>query len=360
MLSEMQVTNNENVGAVPASKSAKPAYQYSMENLRGLSILFVMLSHITTFGVLGAPGKYLWFLFGDATAWFVFISGYLFNFIEQRRFNYYGYLIKKAKFVIFPYLILSVPAVAAGLYFQRHLLMGLRASAYVLWSLLVGGSVIVPMWFIPMITVFFLVSPLSYRLGRSDLQYIILPIAMGVSLFTARPVDNMNPFLEFVHFGGFYILGIVVAANARVIDKFKETIFANLLIAFGLLIFSAASAISLAGLESHPLGFRDGLGSVDLGQFGKLGLLVAVFLLFERFLNIPNRMFGWIAEISFGLFFLQGFFMIFVVKLGQYITYSWPVMPLLVELTMVLGGSMAGVVLVKVLLGKWSRYVIGC
>ena len=138
-----------NIGG--GTRMATKDFKYSVENFRGIAIFFVMLSHLSSFSSLGPAGKYLLFTFVDATTWFVFISGYLFSHIEKNiNFKYIDYIYKKFKFVIIPYLILSIPAILVGLYFQRHTLLELNVAEYILWSLSVGGSVVGPMWFIPM------------------------------------------------------------------------------------------------------------------------------------------------------------------------------------------------------------------
>lgn len=356
----MQALLNKPIKAEAQAVKPGKEHRYSLQNLRGLSIIFVMLTHITSFNALGSFGNFLVFLFGDATSWFVFISGYFFDYIERNRFDYFDYLKKKARFVILPYFILSVPAILAGIAFKRHLVMGLEPLGYVFWSLLVGGSVIVPMWFIPMIVVFFVLTPIFHWLGRSAARYIVVPITLIITLFTFRPVENFNPFLAFVHFAGFYGLGVIVSSNYKKIAIYSQTRAADLAVVGGVLIFLMASFIDISGLESQPIGFMDGLGHFNDRQFGKLGLLLAVFLLFERFLNVPNRFLGWMADISFGLFFLHGFFMAAYAKAFQPDVFSSPLLRLVVELGLVLGGSVVAVIVAKAVLGKWSRYVIGC
>jgi hypothetical protein len=216
------------------------------------------------------------------------------------------------------------------------------------------------MWFIPMISIFFLLSPIFYRLGQSYLQYIVLPVTLGISLFTSRPIEDLNPFLAFVHFAGFYVFGVVVSANANVIARIRNTSVATILIVGALILFLMAAWHIAPPSDNYPEGFMDGLGRFNDIHFGKLALLVAVFLLFDRFLNVPNAALKWIAQVSFGLFFLQGFFMAAFVKLSQSFVFPSLLLALGVELCLVLGGSMAAVIVTKALLGKWSRYVIGC
>lgn len=122
----------------------KSKFRYSLENFRGVAIIFVMLSHISSFQSMGAASNYLFFFLGDATAWFVFISGYLFYYLEVNKFKYFDYMQKKLKYVILPYLILSIPAILVGLYFLRNILYDLTPLNYTFWSLLTGGMVVGP------------------------------------------------------------------------------------------------------------------------------------------------------------------------------------------------------------------------
>lgn len=342
------------------SKVLKPGFQYSIENLRGLAIIFVTLSHVSTYGSLGVLGDYLFFLVRDATAWFIFISGYLFNYLERSKFDYRNYLSKKVRYVLLPYLILSVPAIIAGLLFQRHRVLDLEVGQYALWSLVVGGSVIVPMWFIPMILLFFLLSPLFHRLGGYRQQLMITLLGLGVSLLTTRPVDNLNPPLALVHFAGFYMLGITVFTHYAKISEFARTKKARILIILAALGFVVSSLVTLILHSAEPVGFRDGIGVFNYIGFGKLCLLAVVFLLFERHMNVRNRVLGWMAQISFGLFFLQGFFMVVFQKTIQNLPSIPPGLLVLSEVVFVLGGSVVAVVVLKKILGGRSRYVIGC
>lgn len=338
-----------------------PDFHFATENLRGLSILFVMLSHISSYHALGPLGAYLSFFFGDATTWFVFISGYLFTRIEGQRFDYKRYLSKKVRFVLTPYLILSVPAIAAGLHFGRHHILGLDVATYIPWSILVGGSVIVPMWFIPMIVIFFLLSPLFHRIGSSSHKNALLAVSLGASLFTTRPVDNLNPLLQFLHFTGFYVLGISFAARDGMVGTIKSWPRGpTLTIWVALVLFAVSSAWFLFQGGERPLGFFDGLGQFNNSEFGKVTLFLALFFLFDRYLNSETAFLGRMAEISFGLFFIHGFYMAIFVKFLQILPELHQAAVFCIEVAMVVGGSFATVLFAKRVFGNRSRYVVGC
>jgi peptidoglycan/LPS O-acetylase OafA/YrhL len=338
----------------------KPKYDYSLENLRGMSILFVVLSHISSFDSLGSVSKYIEFFFRDATTWFVFIAGYLFFYIEQRKFTYRGYLAKKAKFVLLPYLLLSVPAIAFGLVHNWHHLLNLSPQAYVLWSLTVGGWAIPPLWFIPMITLFYILSPLFLWLGNNWVKYAVVLLGIIIGLFTSRPVGNLNPLLSFSHFFGFYALGIASSASREYVENLKHSRASVWLIGLGATTFIVAAFIYGMRDNAAELGYYAGLGELDIVQLGKLGLLIAVFFGFGRFMNVRNRFMSKLAEISFGLFFIQGFCMLVFRKVMQTVTFDSAWIQLATEVGIVFGGSVLIVLLVRHFLGQWSRYVIGC
>jgi hypothetical protein len=330
-----------------------------MENFRGLAIFFVMLSHISTFRLYGEAGKFISFVVGDATTWFVFISGYLFYHVEHKKFSYGSYLLKKVKFVLLPYSIISVPAILTGIVFSRHYLLGLTPVAYAGWSLAVGGAVFGPMWFIPMITIFFMFSAIFNKLGRTQLQVWVVGITILFSLFSRRPVGNLNPFLQFLHFLGFYLLGVMIASNGDAVARLRTAKGAKYVI-FVLSIVFLVTAFWYSRAESETLGFFDGIGIFNKLQFGKLLLLTIVFYLFEQYLDHPNRLLGWLAEISFGLFFIHGIYMSVYQKLVQVYPPEHEFSMVAMELGLVLACSVFTVTLLKFVLRGKSRYVIGC
>jgi len=334
-------------------------FKYSIDNFRGLAILFVMLSHLGAMQWLGLVGDIGHFLVVDATTWFVFISGYLFHYIEFRRFKYANYLKKKAKFVFLPYLIFSTPAILAGIYFSRNVELGLSRGNYVLWSLLVGGSVVPPMWFMPMIIIFFFMSPAFRAVAQTKWIYIITFVGMTISLFSFRPVQNQNPFLEFVHFFGFYLLGMLMSINSRCVDVVKKSRAAPLVISLGVALFVLCAFMHDFNQE-RPLGFSDGWGHLNFVQLAKFGLLISFYFLFECYLNFKQPILAYLAEVSFGLFFMHGFFMILSSRFERRLSLEnlWAIF--LLEFIIGIGGSILTVFLIKCVLKSKSRYVMGC
>ena len=336
----------------------KSKFNYSLENFRGIAIIFVMLSHILSIQSMGRASNYLLFFFVDATAWFVFISGYLFYLLEINKFKYFDYLNKKLKYVVFPYLILSIPVIVIGLYFSRNVLYDLNPFQYTIWSLITGGTIVAPMWFIPMIFIFFLLTPVFNAIAKSKIIYILTFIGLLFSILSSRPVNNTNPFLSFLHFSGFYLFGIASAKSIDFLDALTPTAKRRIIVISIIMFFLAGACYQ--GIENGLGGFYDSLGLVNYIIVGKLALLIAIFFIFEKFFNKKKIFIGYLAKISFGLFFIHGFMSQIFGKFFQNLAYSSPFMKLLTEIGVVVFASVVVVFFLKLVMGKWSRYVIGC
>ena len=336
----------------------KSKFRYSLENFRGVAIIFVMLSHIMSIQNMGKVGDVFYYLVGDATAWFIFISGYLFYYLEINKFNYFDYLKKKVKFVVLPYLILSFPAILFWIYSSQHVIYGLTAIKYFFWSLIAGGIAVGPMWFIPMIVIFFLLTPVFNILSKTKFIYIFVAVSLGFSLFSSRSIYNANALLSFMHFLGFYLLGMVAAKDAAALEALKTSTKVTLIFIaiFVFIIFG----LLFPGIDNIPSSFFSGLGFLNYILVGKLALLVAIFLIFERFFERQNKVLGYFAKISFGLFFIHGFMGAVFQRVSRDIHYASPMLKLLCEVGVIVFVSVAVVYVLKKFLGKWSRYVIGC
>lgn len=319
-----------------------------------------MLSHLSSFSTLGSTGKFLQFVVVDATTWFIFISGYLFSHLEKKRdFDYAYYLWKKIKFVVTPYLILSIPAIIAGLYFQRDRLMELSVIEYILWSLSVGGSVVGPMWFIPMVVIFFVLAPL-FNLMKNSTLTILAILFLTLSVFSFRPYASANPLLGFIHFAGFYIFGILAhTLGSKTNNLSNSTATIILSTAFtGFMILLLCSGKEFTAPTNY-ISFTENLGTLNSMQLGKLLLLIFVFLALEKFHNKNHLILSHLAKISFGLFFIHGFYMLIFNR------YFSPVLPknfiqIIIEFVLIVPGSIVTVYILKRILKTKSRYVIGC
>lgn len=339
-------------------------YQYAMDSFRALAILFVLASHADHVLDVGRVGYYFNFFFANATAWFVFIAGYFFYLIESKRFDYGKFLLKKAKFLLVPYLVLSAIAMSIGIgMFNQNESLGLDMPSYIVWALIVGGNIIGPLWFMPMIMLVFLLSPVFYRVSQGRWLLPVMLISLLLSCFTFRPYDNSNPMLAMMHFMGFFWLGIWVARYHEPLQAWvQHGMRFWLLMLLGLSVFVMSASAELNGEALMKMGFWDNLGTANFYQIGKLGLLVVIFLGLYRFANFQIGVFSYIASISFGLFFLHGFGLWLYDWLAPrfpdfFVDNDWSGVT---QISFIFLFSWLVILLVKAVIKDKSRYVIGC
>ena len=92
-----------------------------LHHFRGFAILLIVGVHCRT--SIAWPQESIthdvfFYALDFATILFVFISGFLFQYLNQQNLDYPSYLLKKIKHVIIPYVIVSIPAIADKLFIE--------------------------------------------------------------------------------------------------------------------------------------------------------------------------------------------------------------------------------------------------
>jgi surface polysaccharide O-acyltransferase-like enzyme len=221
-------------------------------------------------------------------------------------------------------------------------------------------------WYIPFIFIVFLASPLFDRfIGLSrGWRAAAFAASIALALWVVRPVDNLNPVHSFLYFANFYMFGMLFCEHRKAIMDFiaRPIVIAAL---FALLIDIAATQAMVqqvpGNLERLP---TDGWGPVgfDLMLVQKyVGILLFCAAL-SRWGGILARPLSFIADHSFGLFFTHGVVIAILMRMPAPVSphVGEPMADLAIYSLFVITISMAIVVVVKQLTGKYSRYVIGC
>jgi peptidoglycan/LPS O-acetylase OafA/YrhL len=343
----------------------KKQYIYSIDNLRGLAILLVFFTHCQSFNLFDSLFQdFAKFFVGNATAIFVFISGFLFHYLQSKNFNFKKYLKQKSKFVITPYLFFISIATIIGLFFHVNEYYQLTNLQFIIWSLSVGGTVVAPLWFIPMICLFFLTAPVFISISKVSLKImtVITVVSIILSLITDRPFSQYNPFLSYIHFLGFYMLGVYLSASHKVREglySHYQLVYALTITFFCILLGFYLYTRYVNGSETY--GFINSFGKFNLIQGGKLCMTILLFVAFEHYFNHKNKVLGFFSHISFGIFFIHGFMLIIFSKLvNQWQLTDHPFLLLILETIFGLGGSVLLIEIGKKILGSRSRYVLGC
>ena len=226
---------------------------------------------------------------------FVFIAGYLFQHLSNK-LRGMRYFSSKVKNVILPYFLISIPAIiiSVTIFVQDRVWPEFYDKS--IWEQVVffylSGAHLAPLWFIPMICIFYLISPLLLELDKGRLMYVMIPAFIVVSCVVGRGL----PHYSFVHFLSVYLLGMYFS-------KYKEEINP---------VISRAPVIAVA------LGLVIGLAMIEFllttatmsywNYLQKLSMAVFFLGLFIRYNeHLTSKFVSRLADNSFGIFFIHSY-----------------------------------------------------
>jgi len=339
-----------------------------IHSFRAIAILFIVAGHVIwAFSWHRHPHvrDFLADFFENGTVLFVFVSGFLFQHLSAR-FDYRDFLSKKFRNVVLPYLIVSTPAVLYTLWHGHpdsvYPELDHTSSIYqAIWLYLKGGAHInYPLWFIPMITVYFLLAPAFMVIVRHPRLYWLLLLLIPVSLLAHRPPF---PNLDLVHLCVYYLSAYVTGMFC---SQFRTRIEPSLhKSAFLLMTLYVVAFVA----HFHWSRFHGNYEVVHIFSMEK-GLidwifalkLILCFALWGVMMRLDNRVgphLRYLADASFAIFFTHMYFIFLVHVAERKLIVEGDLLSWLVELVFVLVCSVLSLQLARKLLGERSRMVIG-
>jgi surface polysaccharide O-acyltransferase-like enzyme len=166
-------------------------HKNNIHRFRSIAIIGIVVAHslhnfIWSQNDLGF--RMLNVLANESSVWFFTIAGFLFQRLGGR-FEYRGYLTKKAKNILLPYVIVSIPALIASLTFYDQGMAPGFADASIptkIFLLMVTGKHLAPLWFVPTICLIFLITPVLLRADTLRWPYLALIVLMPLSAWLGR------------------------------------------------------------------------------------------------------------------------------------------------------------------------------
>lgn len=267
-----------------------------IHSVRGIAAFFIVLIHCNIFiAQENVLGDIFHHFLTEWTAVFLLISGFLFQFLLPR-YNFMSFFKKKIMNVIMPYLLISVPAIMIYLYGFKssHNWIDLNellshSKFYVITFFYVTGSHLGPLWFIPvLILIFFSSKPLQLIGLNTKILTFFSALSIIVIIFTQRPDNDSNPLIAYLHFLPVYIIGMYLCMHKELLvkDQYKFYYLSVFVALFFIeVVFDLNSSFSI------------------LNKF-VLFLCLCSFFCKSRDYFILSLM----ADISFALYFLHGYF----------------------------------------------------
>jgi len=329
-----------------------------IHNFRGIAILFVVGGHayLTLSWKAGSPSqKFFDAFWQNGSVLFVFIAGFLFQHLSWK-FEYKKYLQSKLSNVLIPYLIISAPEIIYRLYTNKFMDFSVTENPDILhWSLLhklsymlFQGAHLPQLWFVPMIFLFYLIAPILIYMDRHPKLYWTLILTVVISILVERrPFSNIPKM--FVHFFSVYQFGMFISHYK---NKFLEVAKKYWILLSVLTVLFFSLTMIYYSSEAYPLSYIH-------------KMFFCMFFLYWgwRLDKYLPKFLGYLAEISFGIFFIHYYFNIAYYTLAQHYFPSAKIgNPLTWMLCMifVILGSMAFIELIKKVFPQYHRNIIGC
>lgn len=339
---------------------------------RSIAILIIVAGH--TIPALNWHDNHKFLLaniiLSNGTVFFVFIAGYLFQYL-LRNYEYKSYLLKKLKFVILPYCLTSIPAIAA--YFLgvdsfpegfEKFVAGLPPLQIILLCM-VTGKHLGPFWFIPMISVFYILAPLFIKVSKSRHS---IPITLIFSIFIPLIFPRTLP-TAYIHFIPVYLLGMLVCRDQDEVFNFvkKKSILLYSLV----LILWGVQTLLIHGLNVSDRLFNSPFFGINTISKEILSILIIYSLskLTSQSsveTSLLHRLFSPLAELSFGIYFIHDYILrIYFSIVNQWFGHmTWLVdggiISVLASSSIITGSCALLLLLSKKILMRKSRYVLGC
>lgn len=350
-------------------KESHSPFINSIDYFRGIAILIIIAGH--SYGLAGwkidtFSEKVIANILTGGTGLFVFISGFLFQHIYLRRFNYGHFLKKKLLTVVVPYVIFTILGVA---YFVWYLHTSPRMGdgfitlgwwgGYVkplllyLWS----GAIFPPYWFVPFMFFTFLMSPLHVRFAHLNrfVQLMIIGITLIIAVSIHRPGRMYCHFQAVIYFLPVYLTGIFSSLHRETIYKvFKNK---EWILVAGVLL-SAITHVYLYGTYDNLTKCNPYIYTcLDIALIQKLFLSLFFMVFLHRFEDAKWGILKIIASASFALFFLHPLVTHFYGPHGRFDLPPLLLLPykvgVVVAICIVIG------LIIKKIFGTCSRYLIG-
>lgn len=353
-----------------ATGSTSKNFLNNVHLFRGVAILAVVATHVL-FELNWTPEhegefKVCLSLVQNGTVWFVFVAGLLFRHLAYK-FEYGPYLLGKFKYVIVPYVIVSLPYVALQ-YFRQFGLFRPELERtfenpvlHVLWAYTSGEQMPIPLWFIPMIGVLYLLAPVLLWLDKRAWGYWTIPPLLVLASLIHRPHEQTMLRQSVVYFLPVYLVGMWVSRHMSLVMNWARRLrWPALGVALAILVYEVATRKRPGAIESLEA-FSTEAGIFDFNIYMKLLLSLVVLEALQRCPRWLEKILDPLATLSFGIFFVHFYWVYFARDWRKAWSMAWPGSPLMViALTAVtVAISVVFVRLVRRVAGNKSRYFVG-
>ncbi|MBC7787417.1 MAG: acyltransferase [Methylophilaceae bacterium] len=344
----------------------------SLNYFRAISILSIVAGHCMQIaGIdltkLSIFEKIIVNLISGGTTLFVFISGFLFHHIYFSKFDYLKFLKSKFKNVLIPFIFMTLPFIFPTIYNVNYLSIEqvgiIEKYVYPIMHTYLSLMQL-SYWYIPFITIMFLLSPLHVIFAKTNkrTQITVLITLLFISAIIHRPIDKTYFLHSVIYFLPVYLIGIFCSIHKERIYQLLEDkeIFLLLIVIF----ISTLNAVN--GHVGNFIKNFFALNGFDTFLFAKLFLCIFFMVFLHRFEKTQIKILEYIAAVSFSIYFLHEYLLNITRKYVNYMnqdSLNLLSLPPWINLIFIVISFALLITLfalfIKKLIPKYSKYLIG-
>ncbi len=341
-----------------------------IHNFRGLAIILIAAVHCRT--SLLWPQDFLLhelLIYGldSSTILFVFISGFLFQYANAEKLNYKNYLLKKLKYVITPYVLVSIPAIIDKVIFEDNIywMDPLYKNSHPVFQvvyLLFTGKQSGPFYFIPMICIIFLLAPILFRIQKSTYFSWIMATLVGIGLFTYAYGYYASTIESLLYYLPIYVFGMWACKNRDWILNMRSYVMIALASSYILILyFEITKTIITQHLYFFEPTSHYFTTQFNFSKLKEMILAILLITVFYRFRKKDLSFLALLGSYSFGIYFIHIYFINATERIIDYYQLSrlQKGFTYLIFVISVLGLSAITVYLIKKIFKDRSRLLIG-
>lgn len=293
-------------------------------------------------------------LFHDSTIYFIFISGFLFYYLSSK-FELRRYYKNKLANVISPYVIMTSLIVICTLNELIAPETGFLVNFKKILFIFSFGKAQIQYWYIPFISLVFVVSPLLLKIPKNIFLKIVLLTSI-LPLFGTRTGTDLSVW-QYIYFFPIYLQGIYVAMDyANILAKINTSKMLLIFITTVSSLFIIYLYVTSSFLSSPHI-------TEAVFYIQKLSITFLIILAFTKLESKNMKMLNNFATYSFAIYFthlLVGFNPVTTYYYSLFTDSSFLLVPAsLLHAVLTTFATLYICMGLKKMLGKRSRYFIG-
>jgi hypothetical protein len=297
-------------------------------------------------------------MFHGSSIYFLFISGFLFSYLSKNP-DPAKYYRGKLFNVIIPYIFITLLTSSLRFIIANHTLpfspeLLSHAGAIVIQTLL-HGTAETPFWYIPFVTLIFIISPFLLKTTITSSGIVMILISL-LPLLGSRTSTHIS-IGQYLYFFPIYLQGIYVAQHytefTNLISKKKNLV--------GLV--AIASSLAIVYVNENPFTCKVFNLIESLFYIQKLSIGILVLMALKTFENRKLGLVNQFAKYSFGIYFLHTIVGRLVPNEAYYRMFSHSAVLVFLASIIRAGAivflSLSACLILRKILGRHSRCFIG-